>query len=64
MKSSSNLDDLSMGIYGQQDGLAYVRFEVKNSGGELVLPSTQGYFLEVYAVNGKSTAFTLDVTIQ
>ena len=62
--TSPNLDNLSMGIYGQQDGQPYVRFQVTYHGGELVLPTTQGYYLEVYAVNVKSTPFTLDVTIK
>ena len=60
--TSPNLDDLSMGIYGQQDGQPYVRFQVTYHGGALVLPTTQGYYLEVYAM--KSTPFTLDVTIK
>jgi hypothetical protein len=61
---SPNLDDLSMAISGEQDGQVYLRHEVKNSGGEITLPSDQAYYLDVYAVNGNSTSFTLQVTIK
>ncbi len=61
---SPHLDDLSVGIVGQDDGQVYLRYEVKNSGGEIVLPSDQAYFIDVYAVNGVSTAFTLVLTIK
>lgn len=62
--TSSNLDDLSVGISGKQDGQVYLRYQVKNSGGELVLPATQGYYLDVYSLSGKSTPFTLKLTIK
>jgi hypothetical protein len=62
--TSPNLEALSLGIYGQSDGQAYLRYEVKNNGGKIVLPASQGYFIDVYAVKGKSTAFTLEVFIR
>ena len=62
--TSPNQDDLSLGIYGQQDGQLYVRYQVKNSGGEVYLPISQGYYLDVYSTGGKSTAFTLEITIK
>jgi WD40 repeat protein len=62
--TSTNLDDLSMGIYGQQDGQPYVRYEVKNNGGTWKSPTKQGYYLDVYSITGKSTSFTLEVTFQ
>jgi WD40 repeat protein len=62
--NSPNLDNLSMGIYGQLDGQPYARYEVKNSGGIWKSPTTQGYYLDVYSTTGKSTSFTLEVMIQ
>jgi hypothetical protein len=62
--TSPNLGALSVGIYGQVDGQAYVRYEVKNSGGKFVLSASQGYYIDVYAVKGKSTTFTLEVIIK
>jgi hypothetical protein len=62
--SSPNLDDLSFGIYGQDDGQVYTNYQVKNSGGEVKLPTTQGYYLDVYSTSGESTSFTLKVTIK
>ena len=62
--NSDNLDQLSMGIIGQGDGQPYLRYEVKTNGGTLVMPVTQGYYLDVYAVGQKSAAFTLIVEIQ
>jgi hypothetical protein len=62
--SSSNIDDLSVAIVGQDTGETYLRYEVKNSGGEILLPSDQAYFIDVYAVNGVSTVFTLKLTIK
>jgi len=61
--SSPNLDDLSLGIVGEKDGQVYLRYEVKNSGGTIELPATQGYYIDVYSTSGKSTSFTLKVTI-
>jgi len=62
--SSPDLSDLSLGIVGQQDGQVYIRYQVKNSGGEVHLPSSQGYYLDVYSTGGKSTAFELEVVIK
>lgn len=62
--SSPELNNLSMAISGQEDGQAYIRYQVKNNGGELELPTTQGYYLDVYATAGESTDFTLEVTIK
>jgi hypothetical protein len=62
--SSPNLDDLSVGVYGQADGKAYIRYQVKNDGGVIELPTTQGYYIDIYAVNGKSAEFTLKLTIK
>ena len=62
--TSRNLERLSLGISGQQDGQVYVAYQVKNNGGEVYLPITQGYYLDVYSTEGKSTAFTLEVTIR
>jgi hypothetical protein len=62
--NSADLDDLSLGIVGQQDGQVYIRYQVKNSGGEVYLPISQGYYLDVYSTGGKSTAFALEITIK
>jgi hypothetical protein len=62
--TSPNLDSLSMGIVGEEDGQTYLRYVVKNSGGTLELPSKQGYYLDVYATGGMSTDFTLEVSIE
>jgi hypothetical protein len=60
--SSPNLEALSLGVYGQQDGQPYQRWQVKNHGYYGVLPLTQGYYLKVFS-NGTSTDFTLKITI-
>jgi hypothetical protein len=62
--SSPELNDLSMGIYGQQDGQPYLRYEVKNSGFNGKVSVTQGYYLDVVSVSGKPTSFTLEVTLR
>lgn len=62
--NSPNLNALSLGIVGQQDGKVYLQYEVKNSEGTIKLPSNQGYYIDVYSVTGKSTDFTLKVTIK
>ena len=61
---SPNLNALSFGIIGQKDGQAYIGYQVKNNGGEILLPTSQGYYLDVYAIDGQSTEFTLELTIQ
>jgi len=60
--SSPNIDALSLGVYGQDDGQPYQRYEVKNEGYHGVLPATQGYYLKVFS-NKKSTDFRLEITI-
>jgi hypothetical protein len=60
---SPNIDALSLGVYGQDDGQPYLRYEVKNEGYHGVVPSTQGYYLKVFSFK-KSTDFTLEVTIE
>jgi len=62
--TSTNLEDLSVGIYGQDDGQVYLGYQIKNSGGEVDLPSNQGYYIDVYSTTGKSVSFTLKVTIK
>ena len=61
---STNLNSLSLGIYGQSDGQPYKRYEVKGTSGILELPVTQGYYIKVYSTDGISTDFTLDITIK
>lgn len=62
--SSPNLNALSLGIVGQADGQVYLQYQVKNSQGTVNLPSTQGYYIDVYSINGDSADFTLEVTIR
>ena len=45
---SPNVDALSLGVYGQEDGQPYLRYQVKNSGYHGVLPLTQGYDLKSF----------------
>ena len=61
---SPNLDHLAIGIIGQKDGQAYIRYQIKNNGGEVHLPATQGYYLDVYSISGRSTAYRLEITIR
>ncbi len=61
---SPNIDDLSVAITGQQNGQGYLAYQVKNAGGTVNLPLSQGYFIDVYAVNGVSTTFSLEVKIE
>jgi hypothetical protein len=60
--NSANLDSLSLGVYGKDDGQAYQRYQVKNYGYQGVLPLTQGYYLKVYS-NGVSADFSLVISI-
>jgi hypothetical protein len=53
-----------LGIEGQQDGQIHLDYEDNNSDAVLILPTTQAYYLDVYAINGKSTPFTLEVIIK
>jgi hypothetical protein len=62
--NSPNLDHLSIGVFGQQDGQRHLAYHVKNSGGELQVPLSQGYYIDVYSIGGVSTDFTLDVSIK
>jgi hypothetical protein len=62
--TSDNLDDLSIGVVGEDDGQVYINYKVKNDGGEVDLPTTQGYYIDVYGVTGESTDFTLKVRIE
>jgi hypothetical protein len=59
---SQNIDVLSLGVYGQDDGQPYLRCQVKNEGYHGVLPVTQGYYLKVFS-HKKSADFTLEITI-
>lgn len=59
---SPNLDALSLGVYGQEDGQPYLRYQVKNSGYHGELPVTQGYYLKVFS-NGPSVDYTLEIAI-
>jgi len=60
--SSPNLEALSMGVYGQEDGQPYLRYQVKNHGFHGVIPLSQVYYLKVFS-NGPSTDFSLKITI-
>lgn len=60
--NSPNLEALSLGVYGKDDGQAYRRYQVKNHGYRGVLPLTQGYYLKVFS-NGISTDFSLDISL-
>ncbi len=61
---SPNINNLSLGIYGQKDGQPYKRYEVKGTSGILKLPQTQGYYINVYSIDGVSTDFTLSIAIE
>ena len=61
---SPQLDSLNLGLIGQTDGQAYMRYHVKGVRGELELPLTQGYYLDVYSLGGTSTGYTLNVELK
>ncbi|NIW47189.1 MAG: hypothetical protein GWN30_21300 [Gammaproteobacteria bacterium] len=61
---SPNLDSLAIGVIGQSDGKEYINYEVKSNHFEMDLPSTQGYFIDIYSVGGVSTDFSLQVEIE
>jgi hypothetical protein len=61
--SSPNLEDLSLGVYGKEDGQPYQRWQVKNHGYYGEIPLTQGYYLKIFS-NGVATDFTLSITIE
>jgi hypothetical protein len=60
---SPTIDNLSLGVIGQEDGQSYLSARVKNAFGQVVSPFTQNYYIDVYAINGVSTDFTLQITI-
>jgi hypothetical protein len=62
--SSPKLDMLSMAVTGQEDGQPYLRYQVKNYGFYGTLPTTQGYYLDVYALGEESIGFTLDIEVK
>jgi hypothetical protein len=62
--NSPNLDNLSLGVSGQQDRQNYLSYHVKNNGGEVYLPVSQGYYIDVYSTGGVSTEFTLNISIK
>jgi hypothetical protein len=61
---SPNLDNLSLGVVGQKDGQVYIQYSIKNKGGNVYLPVSQGYYIDVYSPSGNSTTFSLDVKIE
>jgi hypothetical protein len=61
---SPQIDSLNLGLIGQTDGQAYMRYHVKGVRGELKLPITQGYYLDVYSLGGESTEYTLTVELK
>ena len=61
---SPQIDSLNLGLIGQTDGQAYMRYHIKGVQGELNLPLTQGYYLDVYSLGGESTGYTLSVELK
>jgi hypothetical protein len=61
---SPQIDSLNLGLIGQTDGQAYMRYHVKGVQGELKLPLTQGYYLDVYSLGGESTGYTVDIELK
>lgn len=59
---SPDIDSLSLGVYGQDDGQPFQRYEVKKEGYHGVVPTTQGYYLKVFS-HKKSTDYTIEITI-
>jgi hypothetical protein len=60
---SEKLEFLSLGVIGQEDGQRYVPYHVQNAGGEVILPVSQGYYIDVYSTSGESAEFSLEITI-
>jgi hypothetical protein len=61
---SPQIEDLNLGLVGQSDGQAYWRHHVIGRQGELEMPLTQGYYLDVYSTSGNSAPYTLEVEIK
>ena len=63
--SSPALSNLSLALIGAGDGQPYLRHEVKGTSiTGFVVPETQGYYLDVYSVEGASGNFSLSITVQ
>ena len=62
--TSPNIDSLSLGIYGQNDKQPYKHYQVKGTSGTFELPATQGYYINIYSIDGVSTEFTLEVGVK
>jgi hypothetical protein len=61
---STQIEDLNLGLVGQSDGQVYWRYHVIGREGELEMPLTQGYFIDVYATGGKSAGYTLTIEMK
>jgi hypothetical protein len=62
--SSPALEDLSLALTGAEDGQPYLRYEVKSDSiDDLEVTTTQGYYLDVYGVDGVSTGFRLRIAV-
>jgi len=59
---SPNPADLSLGIYGAQDGQPYKRFEILGNSFILDAPLSQFYFIDIYGISGSNSPFTLQLT--
>jgi hypothetical protein len=61
---SPNIDNLTIGVMGQQDGQQYVSYRIRyRSGVEINVPVSQEYFLDVYST-GVTTDFSLKISIK
>jgi hypothetical protein len=61
--NSNDLESLSLGIVGQTDGQTFARYQVKSSRFDFELPSSQGYYIDVYSVDGESADFSVKIEI-
>ena len=62
--ASPALDGLSLALIGADDGQPFLRHEVQaNSIDNFVVSESQGYYLDVYSLSGKSAEFSLQVGV-
>jgi hypothetical protein len=63
--SSPGIKGLSLALIGAEDGQPYLRYEVQSASiSGLIVPESQGYYLDVYSVSGDAAAFSLTINVK
>jgi len=63
--NSQSVNGLVLALIGAEDGQPYLRHEVQTASIDgFVVPDSQGYYLDVYSINGESGAFSLAIAVE